>query len=155
MKKKTWLILLNIALVAALAMLVLNEKEAKITGFAVKEGESVLVRYIVFYDTSDLSTGESFKQYVKDRDVFFVAGGMEIYKERLLELSSVTLHSTDVDGEGTECSYSSYKVTKYHYDSDGDGKFSFDEPFVYGSRTDGSGCVAALLPEDSYELILG
>ena len=154
MNNKKLLVILNIILIGAVAMLVMNEREASITGYAVKEGRSALVNYIVFYNTEDITTGETFKQYVRDREVFFATEKMEIDPERLQEIGSDTLQSLDVDGLGDECSHSVYTITNYRYDINGDGDFDRTEPLIYGSVTDSDGCVAAILPEDTYELIL-
>lgn len=127
--KKKWLLMLNIVLLGAIAMLAFNSQES-ITGHVVK------------LNITDLDTGYTFEQDVAGKEVFFSKTGMP--EKSNLEIINQATYTADADGGGSVCEITTYIVTKYREGNE----------IVYGTKIDENGCVAASIPED-YKLILG
>lgn len=151
--KKVWLIGINLILIAAIAFVALRDEQASPTGLAVAQIEKVRAGYIIFLNVTDLETGETFKENVKEREVYFSKEGAQFEKERLIAIDSKKV-IVDIDGDAKACSRQEYDVTRYFYDKNGNGQRDQDEIIVYGTKTDANGCVAADLPDETYKIVL-
>ncbi len=152
--KEVVLVLLNLLLLSAIILFAYTEHLDNITGAVVGLEKGVLVKYIVYYNTTDLTTHESYRQFVRNRTVFFVDHVYNLTMQRLNKLSENQLYSVDVDSSSDVCTYHTYLTKVYRFDANNDSIFASNEPIVFSSVTDDDGCVAAILPDENYQLIL-
>lgn len=148
--KKVMLVLLNLLVLSLIIIFAYNQRTDNITGAAIGLNKKVLVKYIIYYNTTDLTTHESYKQFVRNRTVFFVEKDYNISTDSLKELAENQLYSLDVDNNKEVCSYHTYNTKVYRFDLNHDKVFASNEPIVFSSVTDENGCVAVILPNENY-----